>query len=114
MAHMIRVRSILMVIVALTAAGARMSAQSLPLLKVSDNRRFLVTADGKPFFWLADTAWELFHRAAREDAERYWQKRSEQRFTVIHAVVLAEFDGLHDPNAYGQIPLVGDDPMRPN
>ena len=25
-------------------------------------RRFLVTEDGTPFFWLGDTAWELFHR----------------------------------------------------
>jgi len=29
----------------------------LPRLKVSDNRRFLVTEDNKPFFWLGDTAW---------------------------------------------------------
>jgi hypothetical protein len=26
-------------------------------LQFSDNGRFLVTADGKPFFWLGDTAW---------------------------------------------------------
>ena len=34
----------------------------VPQLKVSENKRFLVTADGKPFFYLGDTAWELFHR----------------------------------------------------
>jgi uncharacterized protein DUF4038/collagenase-like protein with putative collagen-binding domain len=89
-------------------------AQSPPPLRVSENRRFLVTADGRPFFWLGDTAWELFHRSNREDAERYLQKRSSQRFTVIQAVALAEFDGLHQPNAYGQTPLVDDDPTRPN
>ena len=31
-------------------------------LKVSDNQRFLVFEDGTPFFYLGDTAWELFHR----------------------------------------------------
>lgn len=31
-------------------------------LRVSSNNRFLETSDGKPFFWLGDTAWELFHR----------------------------------------------------
>ena len=34
-------------------------------LKVSPNHRFLVRADGTPFFWLADTAWELFHRTTQ-------------------------------------------------
>ena len=37
-------------------------------LRVSDNQRFLQHADGRPFFWLADTTWELFHRCTREDA----------------------------------------------
>ena len=69
---------------------------ALPRLKVSDEQRFLVTADGRPFFWLGDTAWELFHRLNREEAERYLKNRAAQRFTVIQAVALAEFDGLHD------------------
>jgi hypothetical protein len=83
-------------------------------LKVSDNKHFLVTAEGKPFFWLGDTAWELFHRATREDAERYLRNRAERRFTVIQAVALAEMDGLHAPNAYGETPLRNDDPTQPN
>ncbi len=88
--------------------------QSLPRLKVSENGRFLVTADGRPFFWLGDTAWELFHRLNREDAEKYLRKRAEQRFTVIQAVALAEFDGLTEPNAYGHVPLGNNDPTQPN
>ena len=38
-------------------------------LRVSDNRRYLVYEDGRPFFYLGDTAWELFHRLDREEAE---------------------------------------------
>lgn len=83
-------------------------------LKVSDNKRFLVFADGTPFFWLGDTAWELFHRLNREDAERYLENRREKRFTVIQAVVLAELDGLNTPNPYGERPLRDNDPTRPN
>ncbi|HTK76549.1 MAG TPA: DUF4038 domain-containing protein, partial [Gemmataceae bacterium] len=86
----------------------------VPRLRVSDNKRFLVKDDGAPFFWLGDTAWELFHRLNREDTERYLRDRSAKKFTVIQAVVLAELDGLHTPNAYGQTPLVNDDPARPN
>jgi hypothetical protein len=63
------------------------------LLKVSDNKRFLVHENGKPFYWLGDTAWELFHRLNREEADRYLKNRAEKGFTVIQAVALAELDG---------------------
>ncbi|MGE3309716.1 MAG: glycoside hydrolase family 140 protein [Limisphaerales bacterium] len=90
------------------------SAAPLPRLQVSSNQRHLVTETDKPFFWLGDTAWELFHRLNREEAEKYLQLRSEQRFTVVQAVALAELDGLTDPNPYGHLPLVENDPTRPN
>ena len=82
-------------------------------LRVSANNRFLQTTDGKPFFWLGDTAWELFHRLTREEAEKYLENRADKGFTVIQAVALAELDGLHDPNPYGEIPLENDDPTKP-
>ncbi|MBI4892124.1 MAG: glycoside hydrolase family 140 protein [Acidobacteria bacterium] len=91
-----------------------LSAQPLPRLKVSDNHRFLVTSGGRPFFYLGDTAWELFHRLTREDAATYLQLRANQGFTVIQAVALAEFDGLNAPNAYGHTPLLNQDPTRPD
>lgn len=83
-------------------------------LKVSDNHRFLVYDNGRPFFYLGDTAWELFHRLNREESDRYLQDRARKQFTVIQAVVLAELDGLHTPNAYGHTPLTNDDPLQPN
>ncbi len=86
-------------------------AQS-PRLRVSDNGRFLVREDGSPFFWLGDTAWELFHRLNREQADTYLRSRAEKGFTVIQAVALAELDGLNTPNAYGHRPLVNGDPTR--
>lgn len=87
---------------------------NLPCILVSDNRRFLVTESGEPFFWLADTAWELFHRLSLAEAEHYLEVRRQQGFNVIQAVALAELDGLRAPNANGHIPLIGDDPTRPN
>jgi hypothetical protein len=80
---------------------------------VSPNGHYLLR-DGKDFFWLGDTGWELFHRLNREQAGLYLETRSRQGFTVIQAVVLAEFDGLHTPNAYGDLPLLDDDPGKPN
>ena len=41
--------------------------------RVSENRRFLLDQFGKPFFYLGDTAWELFHRLNRDDVELYLQ-----------------------------------------
>lgn len=86
----------------------------LPGLRVSENRRFLVQADGRPFFWLGDTAWELLHRLNREEATRYLEDRASKGFTIIQAVALAELDGLNTPNAYGHRPLLDNDPTRPD
>jgi hypothetical protein len=82
-------------------------------LKVSPNQRYLVHADGTPFYWLGDTAWELFHRLKREEADTYLKNRFDKGYTVIQAVVLAEIDGLGDPNPYGEIPLENNDPTKP-
>lgn len=82
-------------------------------LQVSSDRRHLAHKDGTPFFYLGDTAWELFHRSTREDADFYLQNRARKGFTVIQAVALAEFDGLDVPNAYGHKPLIDRDPTRP-
>jgi hypothetical protein len=82
-------------------------------LKVSDNHHFLVYQDGRPFFYLGDTAWELFHRLNREDAQKYLVKRANQGFTVIQAVAIGELDGHEASNAYGYLPLVNLDPSRP-
>ena len=89
-------------------------SQNQDQLRISENRRFLVRTNGAPFYWFGDTAWEIFHRANREEAEHYLQKRVEQGFTVIQAVVLAEFQGIREPNTYGDLPLVNEDPTTPN
>jgi hypothetical protein len=83
-------------------------------LMVSENHRFLVFEDGTPFFYLGDTAWELFHRLSKADAEKYLENRREKGYTVIQAVALAELDGLNDPNAEGDVPLIDNDPAKPN
>ncbi|MBN2130195.1 MAG: glycoside hydrolase family 140 protein [Sedimentisphaerales bacterium] len=83
-------------------------------LHVSENQRFLVHEDGTPFFYLGDTAWELFHRLDRNQAEEYLEHRASHGYTVIQAVALAELDGLNTPNPYGHRPLIDNDPARPD
>ena len=84
-----------------------------PGLEISPDHRSLVREDGTPFFYLGDTAWELFHRLNREEATKYLDNRAAKGFTVIQAVALAEIDGLSTPNPYGHTPLIDNDPARP-
>jgi len=56
-------------------------------IRVSENGRHFVDAQGHPFFWLGDTAWPLFACYTREDAEKYLQNRAEKGFTVIQGVL---------------------------
>jgi hypothetical protein len=80
----------------------------------ADRPHLLATADGKPFFLLGDTAWELFHRLNETESERYFANRAAKGFNLICAVALAEFDGLRTQNAAGEVPLHDLDPRRPN
>ncbi len=102
------------ILILLVSGGPAATSQAAARLKISGNQRFLVYEDGSPFFWLGDTAWELFHRLNREDADRYLKNRAAKGFTVIQAVAIAELDGHSDPNPYGHLPLVDLDPAKPS
>ncbi|RSH83833.1 hypothetical protein EHS25_005448 [Saitozyma podzolica] len=83
-------------------------SQSLSVaLAPSSNGRFIVrhVNPNEPFFYLADTAWELFHRLDDAEAETYLRNRADKGFNVIMIVVLAEQDGLVLPNRDGALPL---------
>lgn len=80
-------------------------------IQVSENGRYL-TENGKPFFWLGDTDWEMFHRLTREEIESFINIRSEQGYNVLQAVALAEFNGIREPNRYGDWPLNNEDPTQ--
>ncbi|MGB7719054.1 MAG: glycoside hydrolase family 140 protein [Bryobacteraceae bacterium] len=106
-------RAVILSIVACLASGA-FSAQAAPLprLRVSQNGRFFVKADGSPFFYMGDTEWGLFH-LTREDAELYLKDRAAKKFTVIQAIATF-WGGLDRPNAYGETVFVRGDPAHPN
>jgi hypothetical protein len=85
-----------------------------PMLKVSENRRFLVNGDGSPFFFLGDTGWAIAQRLDRGEVDHYLQDRVDKSFTVIQVMGISEFDGLTVPNPYGDLPFADLDPMKPN
>ncbi len=109
-------RSFLTAFVAFTITIAANGQEKWPhgQLHVTPDGHYLQYADGTPFFWLGDTAWELFHRLKKEEIVQYLDNRKAKGFNVIQAVVLAEMDGLRRPNQYGDIPLIDQNPEKPN
>jgi hypothetical protein len=119
-------RGILTASLLIVGMAAKATTQSGPSwdfshgdLKVSRDGRFLVHADGTPFFYLSDTNWEFFHRARREDAERLLEVRRRQGFTVVSGVVTGilgtgdDESPLGVPNPYGDLPFIDKDVTRP-
>lgn len=90
------------------------NGQSTPLLKISSDSSYIVRGNDEPFFWLGGTAWELIHRLDKEEIDQYLTDRASKGFTVIQTVILAELDGLNTPNAYGDKPLINNDPTKLN
>lgn len=74
-------------------------------IRIHNEGRYFCTGTDTPFFWMGDTAWELFHKLTQEETASYFDIRKSQGFNVIQCVLLAEQDGLRTPNAYGRSPL---------
>ena len=55
-------------------------------LRVSEDGRYLVHADGTPFFWLADTGWCLLQELDVPQARAYAGLRAEQGFSAVQVV----------------------------
>lgn len=55
------------------------------------NPHYLEYQDGTPFFWLADTGWEMLHRLNREEIDFYLENRAQKGFNVIQTVIISEF-----------------------
>jgi len=81
-------------------------------LRVSDNRRYLVHANGKPFLWIADTAWTANRYATANEWRRYVDSRSRKRVSVI--LTSCGWTGLTQTNAEGQRYFLDDVPLRIN
>jgi len=57
-------------------------------LRVSQDSRYLVHADGTPFFWLADTGWCLLQQLTVAEARTYAAVRAEQGFSAVQVVAI--------------------------
>jgi len=94
--------------------GRTCGPRELPRIVVHADGHFLASTEGKPFFWLGDTAWQLIQQATRTECSYYLSTRARQGFTVIQTVVLAEFGGVKEPTATGLLPFTEMDLHKPN
>ena len=63
-------------------------------LRVSDDGRFLVQADGKPFTYLGDTAWAMLVNLSSAEMSEYLNERKAQGFTVIQTAIYFDQAGM--------------------
>ena len=97
--------------IALLLATICSEAQLQPL-KISANKRYFATKDGKPFFWLGDTGWLLFVKCKREEAVQYLEDRKQKGFNVIQVMLVHDVNlGV---NAYADSSLHNKDVSQPN
>lgn len=92
-----------------TPEEGRDSSQ-MSALSVSENGRYLMTEDGRPFFWLGDTGWLLFNKLDREEADHYLEDRRQKGFNVVQAMVLHTVPSV---NVYGDSSIINKDISRP-
>ncbi|GAC1598115.1 MAG: glycoside hydrolase family 140 protein [Chitinophagaceae bacterium] len=93
-----------------TAQGVFSHGRIIP----SRDGHYLQYEDGTSFFWLGDTAWELFHRLRLDEINLYLDNRKAKGFNVIQVAALAEMNGLTMPDQYGDLPLLNQNPETPN
>lgn len=103
----------------LAAAVWLLAAASFPApaapgpLSVSQTGRYFVDAKGEPFYFLADTQWELFRRYSLSEARLILENRKAKGFTVVMVMLTGVGDGT-GPNLDGHHPWLNDDPATPN
>ncbi len=80
------------------------------MLTLTPDRHYFLL-DGKPFFWLGDTAWLLFQKLTPDEADIYLRNRAEKGFNVVQATLVHTKDFR---NRAGSPALLDDDFARPN
>lgn len=83
-------------------------------LRVSENGRYLVDQNGKPFFWLGDTGWALFSTLSKEDTERYLENRRRKGLNVIQCILARWGCGSPGSTLKAIRPWLNGNPATPN
>ena len=97
------IRTLLSLLFLLLAGQAKAAPWSHGPLKVSENHRFLMHADGTPFFLLGETAWLLPQKLDRDEVKFYLDAVQEAGYNMVQMQVL---NALPSINVYGQLSYI--------
>jgi hypothetical protein len=103
-------RSLLLFFTSVLSLAAATPWASGPL-RVSPDGRYFQQADGKPFFWLGDTAWLLTQKLNRDEVKTYFENRRAKGFNVVQCCIV-QF--LNDKSFNGSPALVGENIAKLN
>lgn len=82
-------------------------------VRVAPDGRYLAHADGTPFFWLADTAWNGALLSSDADWDHYVKERTRQKFTAVQFVA-TQFRAAPDGDANRQLAYTGKEKITIN
>lgn len=104
--------------IALRIKKSTSQAHETRAIDISQNRRYFTDKNGKPFLWLGDTEWELFHQLTFADAKSLMLERRSQGFNVIQVMVTGvypEWATMTGTEPWkGSEAWLGNNPLTPN
>lgn len=77
---------------------------------LSEDRRYFAHADGTPFFWMGDTAWNGPLRAGDKDWQYYLDVRQQQGFNVVQWVT-TQWRAASKGDEHNRLAFTGRDPI---
>lgn len=82
------------------------AAATVPAMRLSPDRRYLIGPDGAPVFIAGDAGWSLFVQPTLEDANLYLTDRAAKGFNLVLANLIdAKFASKAPRNIYGEAPF---------
>ncbi|MFT4031264.1 MAG: DUF4038 domain-containing protein [Siphonobacter sp.] len=117
----IKVVLILLILILFGCQTQQEQTHITDVLNVSDQKRFLITEDKMPFFWLGTENDSLFTQFTREQAEVYFTDQKKNGYNIIIATLAPSSDAV---NIYGDSAFIhqkvadtkvenGNDPNKP-
>lgn len=92
--------------------GASRFAQHGPV-RVAHDGRYFEHADGTPFFWMGDTAWNGPLLSSKAEWDQYIKERTRQKFSVVQFVA-TQFRAAPEGDANKQLAFTGTDKISIN